>query len=70
MDRRKFLNRTTAAAATLPFMGLSMPAVKPASMADRLSQLTGENYWKALREEFPMPADEAYFNTGTMGAQF
>ncbi|NRB62702.1 MAG: aminotransferase class V-fold PLP-dependent enzyme [Saprospiraceae bacterium] len=69
MDRRKFLNRTTAAAATLPFMGLSMPAVKPASMADRLSQLTGENYWKALREEFPMPADEAYFNTGTMGAQ-
>jgi selenocysteine lyase/cysteine desulfurase len=26
-------------------------------------------YWKEIRRMFPMPADEAYFNTGTLGAQ-
>jgi selenocysteine lyase/cysteine desulfurase len=31
--------------------------------------LSGEDYWQALRAAWPMPTDEAYFNTGTMGAQ-
>ncbi len=27
------------------------------------------NYWRWLRQQFPIPADEAYFNTGTLGAR-
>ena len=26
------------------------------------------NYWGKIREQFPMPPDEAYCNTGTIGA--
>lgn len=69
MDRRKFLNQSSAAAAALPLLGLPYTAAAQASQSLDLSGLSGEAYWKALRAEFPMPAGEAYFNTGTMGAQ-
>ncbi len=69
MDRRKFLNQTSAAAAALPLLGLPYSAAAQKPQPLDLSSLSGEAYWKALRAEFPMPAGEAYFNTGTMGAQ-
>lgn len=69
MDRRKFLNQSSAAAAALPLLGLPYTAAAQKSQSFDLSSLSGEAYWKALRAEFPMPAGEAYFNTGTMGAQ-
>ena len=68
MDRRKFLNKTTAAAA-LPLLGIPYSAAKHTPEVHELSHLAGEDYWKALRSAFPMPMDQAYFNTGTMGAQ-
>jgi len=69
MDRRKFLNKTTAAAATLPFWGFSTSAKAQTTSPTDLPDLSGDEYWQALRAEWPMPTDEAYFNTGTMGAQ-
>ncbi len=69
MDRRKFLNRTTAAAATIPFLGVTPASAKKNMPLPDPTRLSGDEYWKALRAAFPMPADEAYFNTGTMGAQ-
>ncbi|HKK75620.1 MAG TPA: aminotransferase class V-fold PLP-dependent enzyme [Saprospiraceae bacterium] len=69
MNRRKFLNRATLSTAALPFWGSSAYAKNEPSTTPELSALSGEDYWKALRTEFPMPADQAYFNTGTMGAQ-
>lgn len=69
MDRRKFLNQTSAAAAALPLLGLPYTTTAKESQSPDLASLSGEAYWKALRAEFPMPAGEAYFNTGTMGAQ-
>ena len=69
MDRRKFLNHTTAAAAALPLFGWACTTENKEPKQVERSSLSGEDYWKALRSEFPMPADEAYFNTGTMGAQ-
>ena len=69
MDRRKFLHHATLSTAALPFLGQTASAkTKPLSATGR-SHLSGEAYWKELRKEFPMPANEAYFNTGTMGAQ-
>ncbi|MEM6378911.1 MAG: aminotransferase class V-fold PLP-dependent enzyme [Bacteroidota bacterium] len=69
MNRRNFLNRGTTAAATLPFLGLSNAYKSQALCPKDIADLSGEDYWKALRSAFPMPMDQAYFNTGTMGAQ-
>lgn len=69
MNRRTFLNQATAATAALPLSGFSSrPSALRLQTTDR-SDLSGEAYWKALRTEWPIPIDEAYFNTGTMGAQ-
>ncbi|GAB5554803.1 MAG: cysteine desulfurase [Saprospiraceae bacterium] len=69
MDRRKFLGRTSTAALGLPLLGLSTTSEASVSQGLDLSNLSGEEYWKGLRAAFPMPTGEAYFNTGTMGAQ-
>jgi selenocysteine lyase/cysteine desulfurase len=69
MDRRKFLHRATLSTAALPFLGRTASAKNKTVPPASLPELSGEDYWQALRSEFPMPADEVYFNTGTMGAQ-
>lgn len=69
MDRRKFLTRAGLGTAALPFWGIPASATKETLFKPSLSAYSGEEYWEALRSEFPMPADETYFNTGTMGAQ-
>ena len=33
-----------------------------------LPQVDDPDYWGELRRQFPMPLDEAYCNTGTIGA--
>jgi len=71
--RRSFLGGIAAAAAALftkPESLLArtandaarMPAIPPTGPLD-------QNFWEDLRGQFLIPADEAFFNTGTLGSQ-
>jgi isopenicillin-N epimerase len=69
LDRRAFLGSFASAAllsrARLRAAGSaaeSPPAWPPAAFQD------DEGYWRTLRREFLIPADEAFFNTGTLGS--
>lgn len=68
MNRRKFIHRTAASAAFLSFFGIT-PEIEAATNVKDLYQLPEVQFWKKLRKQFPMPKNEAYFNTGTLGAQ-
>jgi isopenicillin-N epimerase len=71
--RRSFLGFLSAPlAAALPFDRLSLaraPAAQPAPLmpADIVAG-DDESYWRALRKQFTIPADEAFFNTATLGS--
>ena len=67
MDRRSFLLKTGATTA-LPFVGLASLQAQRPDIKD-LHVLPEADFWKGVKKQFPMPLDEAYFNTGTMGAQ-
>lgn len=68
LDRRSFLGSAIATALLprrpRPETGTAAPrgGWPPAVFQD------DEAYWRTLRREFLMPADEAFFNTGTLGS--
>lgn len=68
MNRRNFMLK---AAASTAFFSFLHPQVKSETKFEFGNQnsLPDEKYWKKLRHQFPMPKEEAYFNTGTLGAQ-
>ncbi|MBP9077666.1 MAG: aminotransferase class V-fold PLP-dependent enzyme [Haliscomenobacter sp.] len=68
LNRRLFLQRTAATAAATPLLGL-LPALALEPEIESLASLPADQYWKTVRKLFPMPADEVYFNTGTLGVQ-
>ena len=67
-NRRNFLRRAAATSVSLPLFGLDYSSGAIADVIE-LKNLKGEKYWEAVKKQFPMPLDEAYFNTGTLGAQ-
>ena len=70
MERRSFLLKTGTTAAALPVLGLSVAqATRPKIQSLPIHSLPETEFWKGVKQQFPMPMDEAYFNTGTMGAQ-
>ncbi|MEZ5043884.1 MAG: aminotransferase class V-fold PLP-dependent enzyme [Saprospiraceae bacterium] len=66
LNRRKFIRRSALSA--IPLLGFSTPQKRTPGFED-IRHLNGDAYWKGVRQMFPMPTEEAYFNTGTMGAQ-
>ena len=70
MNRRHFLGSAVAAA----LLGRNKSAAAPTPASPFGGSLPpavfqdDESYWRALRREFLMPADEAFFNTGTLGS--
>jgi len=68
MDRRSFLLKTGTTAAALPVLGLSVVQANRPEIQS-LHTLPETEFWKGVKQQFPMPMDEAYFNTGTRGAQ-
>jgi selenocysteine lyase/cysteine desulfurase len=66
--RRHFLRSGVLSAASIPFLPVYSNEInnRGFSISDSMPE---EEYWKQVRKMFPMPADEAYFNTGTLGAQ-
>ncbi|HVP43987.1 MAG TPA: aminotransferase class V-fold PLP-dependent enzyme [Terriglobales bacterium] len=70
LDRRAFLFATAAAGATLataPVWGEQCP-VAPELPAPDLYEKNEEAYWRELRKQFLIPADEIYLNNGTVGS--
>jgi selenocysteine lyase/cysteine desulfurase len=72
MARRSFLQSVTALG-LWPLTGVSAPGADKdaASCADCATDWVAEddpNYWSWIRKQFSIPPDEAYFNTGTLGA--
>jgi isopenicillin-N epimerase len=69
-SRRSFLGRTAAAALALAaspdrlFGRTRLPA-----LARSVDAASGEDFWADVRRQFLIPADEAFFNTGTLGSQ-
>ena len=65
LDRRQCFRRLLA----VPAAGWAISRVWPsaAAAAQELVQ-DGESYWNHLRWQFLIPEDQAYFNTGTLGA--
>lgn len=70
LDRRSFLFATAAAGATLaasPLWAEQCPAAPPLPRPE-LYQGDEEAYWRELRKQFLIPADEIYLNNGTVGS--
>lgn len=68
MNRRSFLQKTCTSAAALPILGLSATQAHTPPLKD-VHAFPESEFWQGVKQQFPMPLDEAYFNTGTMGAQ-
>jgi len=65
IDRRSFIQAAAAAGLlwSIPLKG-SPQDLQPPTLPDK----NDAEFWKKLRLQFPMPIDEAYCNTGTIGA--
>ncbi|MCB0569001.1 MAG: aminotransferase class V-fold PLP-dependent enzyme [Phaeodactylibacter sp.] len=66
MDRRKFIRKAALTAMGAPYAtrllaGMNAPLLPPMP--------EGAPFWEELKKQFPMPLDEAYFNSATLGAQ-
>lgn len=66
--RRNFLTAVSGTLAVLPLLSFEH---KDANANEILNLPAPDDplYWQNLRKQFPMPPDETYFNTGTLGAQ-
>ena len=72
MIRKEFLRRTAAAAAgvaALPLLGWGdEPRIAAGTPVWPDIQTDAEQYWKFVRDQFPLTRDRAYLNTGGLGA--
>ena len=66
INRRKFIKSTAAGAAFVPLLSIPKTSLTE-DFKRREVVFTGD--WMEVKKMFPMPLDEAYFNTGTLGAQ-
>ena len=64
-SRRNFLTSSLLTAASLPLAGYA--ASKGNFNPKNFAHLPEEDFWEQVRGMFPIPKDEAYFNTGTLG---
>jgi len=71
LNRRHFLSSSLAATAALGWRGNLWAQLDshPKQLPDRsLYDQNEENYWRELRKQFLIPADEVYLNNGTVGS--
>ncbi|MGH9519714.1 MAG: aminotransferase class V-fold PLP-dependent enzyme, partial [Terriglobales bacterium] len=71
MDRRSFFSASAgvAGAAVFTHPWLERMAAAPRTLpAERLFRSDSEAYWRELRRQFLIPADEVYLNNGTCGS--
>ena len=65
-SRRKFLRNSALAAFTTPFLDTKKLGDYRLEDLSQFKEDT-EDYWKAIRSQFPLKTDQTYFNNGTMG---
>jgi isopenicillin-N epimerase len=63
-----FLSLPLAATLPVPIFGSHRPAEARSLMPADLGALDDEAYWRALRTQFTIPSDQAFFNTATLGS--
>lgn len=68
LNRRNFF-QSLSALGWLPFAGRLAAAAPNTAEQTAWPKPTDANYWRWIRQQFPIPADEAYFNTGTLGSR-
>src|ERR1700723_660749 len=71
LNRRNFLSSSLAATAALGWRGHLWAQLEslPKQLPDRsLYDQNEDNYWRELRKQFLIPADEIYLNNGTVGS--
>jgi isopenicillin-N epimerase len=71
LNRRNFLSSSLAATAALGWRGHLWAQLEslPKQLPDRsLFDQNEDNYWRELRKQFLIPADEIYLNNGTVGS--
>lgn len=66
--RRQFIRSGALSAASIPFIS-TIPAIADQEKINLQASRSTKGYWQEVRKMFPMPMDETYFNTGTLGAQ-
>jgi isopenicillin-N epimerase len=65
--RRRFLGSALLATLATRLRGAAAQA-RPAAAAALSPPQDDEGFWREVRREFTIPADEAFFNTGTLGS--
>ncbi len=65
ISRRRFLQSAAVAGVSLGLPSQTLPETK---FEKALPGRDSPGFWTELRSHFPMPPDEAYCNTGTLGA--
>ncbi|MEX0966553.1 MAG: aminotransferase class V-fold PLP-dependent enzyme [Bacteroidia bacterium] len=66
VNRRRFIRNSSLAGLgsfLLPAMASAPPVLPPLPAGS----LSGEGYWKAIRQQFPLMRERTYFNNGTIG---
>jgi len=67
-SRRKFIQSSLLTGAAIPFASYANASKTRQSSINKISdKLPKEEYWNQVRNLFPIPKNEAYFNTGTLG---
>ena len=65
INRRSFVRSVLAGSTAV---AASRAAAGPPALLAQEAFQDGESYWLHLRWQFLIPEDQAYFNTGTLGA--
>ncbi len=71
LNRRNFLSSSLAVTAALGWRGRLWAQLEsaPSRLPDRsLFDQNEDNYWRELRKQYLIPADEIYLNNGTVGS--
>ncbi len=67
-SRRNFIKSASLTAIGAPlFMNMKIDEAPPTLRS--FPERNDPEYWKLIRKMFPLPEDEVYFNTGTLGIQ-
>jgi isopenicillin-N epimerase len=66
-SRRQFLKQTALVLAGMPILAANN-RLAALNFSQSFPASDDADYWKKIREYFPSPANEAYLNTGTIGA--